>query len=307
MSGMSRTVTALARRFQFVEDSYDGDVPAISCDGLVPGAALDLTHWQGNRTPQRYKADTSTEIALNFAGAPEADEQWENAVVVNNHFDTDGLLSAWVLLDPQQATAHRALLVAAAESGDFDEWPALDRGLWLDAAIRQLASGAADDQAAYRLVLPQLPELIRDLDERRDLWGREWDDLQAAVAALESGGLRAERLGQVGVMIHAIGQPEVPGALLARRFLPAARRYLLAFAREGGWYDYRYERPHYAWADTVIRPVIPQPDAGALAEALGTDWTDEGLPGMTGIIQTSRPVDEQPNAVARRISRIDVT
>ena len=282
-------------------------IAAISCDGLVPGASLDLTHWQGNRTPRQYKADTSTEIALNFAGSPEAGEQWANAVVVNNHFDTDGLLSAWVLLDPQEAMVDRALLVAAAESGDFDEWPELDRGLWLDAAIRQLACGAADDESAYHLVLPQLPDLIHDLDKRRDLWGREWDDLQAAVVALETGGLRAEQLDQVGVMIHAIGQPEVPGALLARRFLPGARRYLLAFAREGGRFDYRYERPHYAWADTVIRPVLPQPDARALAETLGPDWTDEGLPGMTGIIRTSRAVVEQPDALARRLLQIDVT
>ena len=250
---------ALARRFQFVSEIYDGGFPAISCDGLVPGAVLDLTHWQGNHTPPQYKADTSTEIALNFAGSPEASEKWANAVVVNNHFDTDGLLSAWVLLDPEQAMAHRALLVAAAEAGDFDEWPALDRGLWLDAGIRKLASGAADDEAAYSRVLPQLPRLIHELDQRRDLWGREWDDLQAAVAALESGGLRGDRRDRLGVMIHAIGQPEVPGALLSRQFLPAAWAYLLAFAREGGQYDYRYERPHYAWADTVIRPVVPQP------------------------------------------------
>ena len=132
-------MTALARRFQFVEDSYEGSTPAISCDGLVPGAALDLTHWQGNRTPRQYKADTSTEIALNFVGSPEAVEQWADAVVVNNHFDTDGLLSIWVLLDPEQAMADRDLLIAAAEAGDFDEWPALDRGLWLDAAIRPWA------------------------------------------------------------------------------------------------------------------------------------------------------------------------
>jgi hypothetical protein len=89
---------ALARRFQFVEESYKGNVPAISCDGLVPGASLDLTHWQGNRTPSQYKADTSTEIALNFVAAPESGERWADAVVVNNHFDTDGVLAAWVVL-----------------------------------------------------------------------------------------------------------------------------------------------------------------------------------------------------------------
>ncbi len=140
---------ALARRFQFVGESYEGDRPAISCDGLVPGASLDLTHWQGNRTPPRYKADTSTEIALNFAASPEATDLWADAVVVNNHFDTDGLLAIWVLLDPERAFACRDLLVAAAEAGDFDEWPALERGLWLDAAIRAL--GAARPTMAKRM------------------------------------------------------------------------------------------------------------------------------------------------------------
>jgi hypothetical protein len=298
-------VTTLARRFQFVEETYEGNIPAISCDGLVPGAALDLTHWQGNRTRHQYKADTSTEITLKFAGTPEAISGWANAVVANNHFDTDGLLSIWVLLDPEQAMAHHDLLIAAAEAGDFDEWPALERGLWLDAAIRALGSGAANDEAAYQTVLPQLPELINQLDERRDLWGREWDDLQAAVAALESGHLRAESVGPIGLMIRAAGQPETPGPLLARRFLPTARRYLLAFERGVGHYDYRYERPHHAWADTVIRPVLPPPDAGGLVAELGPEWTDEGLPGMTGIVRTLRPVAERPDAVVSRLLQID--
>ncbi|MFI5456202.1 MAG: DUF6687 family protein [Isosphaerales bacterium] len=296
---------ALARQFVFAPESYEGDAPAISCDGLVPGAALDLTHWQGNHTPSRYKADTSTEIALNFAASPDAAEQWANAVVVNNHFDTDGVLSIWTLLDPVQAVACRELLVAAAEAGDFDEWPALDRGLWLDAAIRALGSGSADDAAAYRTVLPQLPELVRRLDERRDLWGREWDALLAAVAALESGRLRAEVHGALGLLIHAPGQPEAPGPLLARRFLPGAARYLLAFARDGGRFDYRYERPHYAWAETVVRPILPEPDAGALAKALGPAWTAEGLPGMTGIIRTHRALADRPDALVRRLAQLD--
>ncbi len=298
-------MSALTRRFQFVKDSYNGGTPAISCDGLVPGAALDLTHWQGNRTPQEYKADTSTEIALNFVGSSGAVEEWAGAVVVNNHFDTDGLLSIWVLLDPERGIACRDLLIAAAEAGDFDEWPTLDQGLWLGAAIRALGSSTSNDATAYQTILPQLPELIERLDERRDLWGREWEELQAAVAALESGRLQADRVGSVGLMIHTPGQPEVPGPLLCRRFLPGVRRFLLAFARDGGRYDYRYERPHYAWADTVVRPVLPAPDASALATALGPDWTDEGLSGMTGIIGTLCPVSQQPGAVIGRLLQID--
>jgi Family of unknown function (DUF6687) len=300
-------MVALARRFQFVaeSESYGGDRPAISCDGLVPGASLDLSHWQGNRTPLKYKADTSTEIALNFAASPEACDRWADAVVVNNHFDTDGILSIWVLLDPERAAASRDLLVAAALAGDFDEWPALARGLWLDAAIRALGSGAADHEEAYAKVLPQLPELVRSLDERRDLWGQEWDDLQASIAALDSGLLRAERREDIGIMIHKNGQPEVPGPVLARRFLPGARRYLLVFEREGGYFDYRYERPHYAWADTVIRRSLPEPDAAALADALGPEWSDAGLPGMTGIVRTVRASNEPLEVLTHRLVQLD--
>lgn len=298
-------MTAVARQFQFVSEIYDGGFPAISCDGLVPGVSLDLTHWQGNHTPVQYKADTSTEIALNFALSPEAFDEWAAAVVVNNHFDTDGILSAWVVLDPDRAAPYRELLVAAAEAGDFDEWPALDAGLWLDAAIRALAADADDDEAAYAKVLPLLPDLVSRIDDRRDLWGKEWDDLQAAVAALESSGLRAQRQDATGIMIHRPGQPEAPGALLARQFLAGARRYLLVFERENGQFDYRYERPRYAWADTVVRPAIPAPDAAALADALGPEWTDKGLPGMTGIVKTRRPTNESPEALVRRLAGID--
>ncbi len=290
---------AAARRFKFVEETYDDDAPAISCDGLVPGAALDLTHWHGNHTPQQFKADTSTEIALNFVVSPEAREQWPGAVAVNNHFDTDGVLSVWTLLDPEGALARRDLLIAAAEAGDFDEWPALDRGLWLDAAIRAQGSGAVDDAAAYQTVLSQLPELIDRLDERRDLWGGEWDALQAAASSLESGLLRAEQQGAIGLLIHANGQPEAPGPLLARRFLPGASRFLLAFEEDENLFGYRYERPHYAWADTVVRRNLPSPDVAALLVSLGPNWTAEGLPGMTGVCRTWRAVTARPDAVAR--------
>jgi hypothetical protein len=153
--------------------------------------------------------------------------------------------------------------------------------------------------------LSQLPELIDGLDERRDLWGDEWDALQAAVANLGSGRLCAERYGAIGLMIHSVDEPEAPGPLLARRFLPGAKRYLLAFERDGGTYDYRYERPRYAWADTIIRPILAQPDAVALARSLGTEWTSEGLPGMTGICATERPVIDRPEVMARRLVQLD--
>ena len=57
------------------------------------------------------------------------------ATVLNNHYDTDGLLSVWALLQPEAALQYRQLLVEASEAGDFDEWPASDEGLKLQFAI----------------------------------------------------------------------------------------------------------------------------------------------------------------------------
>ena len=189
-------MTALGRRFQFVEESYKAEVRRDQLRRLGAGRCARPDPLAREPHTAQYKADTSTEIALNFASSPEArraDGQvpwWSTITSIPTACYRPGFCSI-----RNEAMAHRALLVAAAESGDFDEWPALDRGLWLDAAIRQLAASAADDEAAYQLVLPQLPALIRGLDKRRDLWGREWDDLQAAVAALESGGLRRRAAG----------------------------------------------------------------------------------------------------------------
>ena len=69
------------------------------------------------------RADTSTEIALNFAGWPRRSE-WTRGVrvVTNNHFDADGVLSVWTVLKGERATGLRDKLVAAAEAGDFSEF-----------------------------------------------------------------------------------------------------------------------------------------------------------------------------------------
>jgi hypothetical protein len=294
-----------SRTFAFEAGPYKGTKPAISCDGVVAGASLDLSHWSANRTPARFKADTSTEIALNFVRSREAIEEWSDAVVINNHFDTDGALSSWVLLEPEKAEPHRALLIAAAEAGDFDEWPATDRGLWLDAAVRALAANASGDQESYAIVLPKIAELIATLDQRRDLWGREWDALQAAVDDEKRGRVTMERVGAVGLVTHAVGQNEIPGALIARRLRPGARRYLLAFATPDGRFSYRYERPRYAWAVTVVRPPIPAPSTSPLLAALGSAWTDENVPGMSGIVQTRAPIAESPNSVLEILRKID--
>src|SRR5437763_15940095 len=85
-----------AMRFEFYNEGLS-DVPKLSVDGTV-GNAIHLSHWQGNETPARLRADTSTEIALTFVAAPDREEIARvGEVVMNTHFDTDGVFSVWAV------------------------------------------------------------------------------------------------------------------------------------------------------------------------------------------------------------------
>lgn len=293
----------MTTRYHFVHARWNGPGRAISCDGLVPGADLHLSHWEGNRTPERFKRDTSTETALTFVASGAARE-WADAALVNNHFDTDGVLTVFTLLDPERALAHRSLLVAAAEAGDFDEWPSDRRGVWLDSALRTLADRCRSEEEASHRCLEAVPELLDHVEERSDLWSAEWMEIQRARRDVETDRVHMRRIGSLGLVVHPSGREEIPGVVVTR-VLPNCRRYLYAFERGDGRYAYRYELPRYAWADVVGRAPISPPDTLRLTERLGPEWSAVGLPLHTGLVRTVRPVRTRPEAAATNLLGLD--
>lgn len=295
------SVSLTARPFRFVPFGEEAPPEAIACDGLVEGAGLHASHWAGNRTPAHLKADTSVEIALRCAAAGVPAE----AVVTNNHFDTDGALAVFALVDPERAVRHAALITAAAEAGDFEEWPADERGLRLEMAIRALARGARGEEDAYARALPAIAALLEDVDGRQDLWGAEWEALLAAEQRAAAGAVEVERHGRVAVFVHRRGEAELPGPVLWRRQPEGVTRWLLAFEAESGAWTYRYERLRHAWADTVRRPSIAPPSRNAIAQELGEGWALKGELGMTGILRTARPTRMGPADVVAAILRRD--
>ncbi len=68
---------------------------------------------------------------------------------------------------------------------------------------------------------------------------------------------------------------------------------------------FEYERPRYAWADTVVRPTLAPPDGVSVAAAMGPEWTSEDLPGMTAICGTKHSVTDLPDVVVRRLALLD--
>src|SRR5438477_10267302 len=112
-------------RFEFYSDAI-ASLPKLSVDGTVDNA-IHFSHWNGNRTPAQVKADTSTAIALNVVASPNREELTQGIdLVTNNHFDTDGVLSVWTMLNGDRALAIRDRLIAAAEAGDFSEFSSID-------------------------------------------------------------------------------------------------------------------------------------------------------------------------------------
>ena len=70
-----------------------------------------------------------------------------------------------------------------------------------------------------------------------------------------------------------------------------------------GRYTYRYERPRYSWADTPDRPRYEGPAPDRLAQRLGDAWTAKRVPGMTGLVRTTRAIRKPPEPRWSRTSR----
>ena len=101
--------------------------PNIIVDGTANEATvLTLSHWRHSGTPAPLLADTSAEIVFNYLDCPQY--HVDASAVSNNHFDEDGLVGVFSLINPGFASRHRELLIAVAHAGDFGS-ETLTRGM----------------------------------------------------------------------------------------------------------------------------------------------------------------------------------
>ena len=279
-------------RFEFYHEGLAG-APLLSVDGTVDNA-LHLSHWAGNETPEELRADTSTEIALNFVGWPRRDE-WTRGVevVTNNHFDADGVLSVWSVLGGERALGLRKELIAAAEAGDFSEFPD-ERAVRVAVLLQggdnpfipgvnsplaeQLAGGArVDEKRAYELVLPEVERVLTHTDEYEPLWREGWDGIARGLESFARGDSRVEedadsRLSIVTLAPGVFGASGFDPARHGAPFTPIAHNargevFLVATPLGAGW-SYRIDYPYYSWAETYVRPRVARRDFSPLVERL---------------------------------------
>ena len=148
------------------------------------GTLITLSHWRRSGTPADLIPDTSTAIVFNYPDR--ADLHVPADVVSNNHFDEDGLVGIYALLEPEAAVSRRDLLIGVAQAGDFGVC-GNRRAARITFAISAHADPARSpfprslfnrpapqvDEGLYRALLDVLPRLLADVDEYRSLWGPE--------------------------------------------------------------------------------------------------------------------------------------
>ena len=277
-------------RFEYYDDSLK-DVPKLSVDGIVPNS-VHFSHWQGNETNDSIYADTSTEIALNLVAAPNRDEMTKGIeLVTNNHFDTDGVLSVWTVLNGERALDFKELLIAAATAGDFSEFtneravrvslsiqgsdnPIADEDPSSPLAKYLAGKSVEDDAESYALVLPQVENLLRNTNDYEPLWRDAWNRIETALDSFAKGVSSVVEDEEIKLSIVTLA-PETfspNGFNPTRHAVPYtaisnyARGQLFLIATpttENRWY-YRVDYPYYSWAVTIVRPRIVRKDFSEL-------------------------------------------
>ncbi|MBL0385735.1 hypothetical protein JJB07_03640 [Tumebacillus sp. ITR2] len=233
------------------------------------GVDMELSHWIPNRTPEEFKANTSTEICMKFVAA-HSTEGWELAI--NNHLDCDGVLSIFTLVHSEFALKHRETIVQIAEMGDFMGWG--DRPAQVAyQALTKFIFGAKADKVDIRKIYEDAFELLIRLLESDLAQDPKAQDVYAVVdrslELVESGRVRREVFGKHFVLYHipadavrgeyerALHIPAFNSLLTdAALLLPQVRHKLdpdkvhlvSVEGPQGTYYDLWY--PGYMWAET---------------------------------------------------------
>jgi hypothetical protein len=267
---------------------YDtlGGRPNVIVDGSpTDGTVLCLSHWPGMVSPDAFLADLSAEMA--FAYLDHYGLHGSAVAVSNNHFDQDGLVSLFALIDPDAAIARRALLIDVAGAGDFARFrhrEAARISMVLSAYATAERSPMADLPGDYGEMTAQLyTELIERIgelcdhpDRYRSLWAEEDATLSATEAALATGAISIEEVDDIDLAVVTVteGAPNKGGHRFAGQWVSgphpmalynATDRFAVLLIRgQHVEFSYRYE----TWVQYRSRPLAFRVDLEALAERL---------------------------------------
>jgi len=276
--------------FAYYDTRLDG-TPFLCVDGVVE-RGLNVSHWPGNRTPVHLKADTTTEMSFRLARDPgRADWLRGVSIVTNNHFDTDGLLSVFAALRPEEALRHEKALVQAARTGDFGDWTTPE-AFKLDAVVTAYDDeerspiaaeirglGEAERHAiVYDRLLSALPGLLTGAVALKDLWSPALQSYMRSMMRLpDVARVREHPAARLSVIETAEPLDE------RARFNVARHHRVLTATRTPDGVLYEMAFRIFSWFDTTTPPRGTRFDLTAVAAELdqmesagGARWTYTG-------------------------------
>src|SRR5688572_5425362 len=283
---------------------------------------LTLSHWPRSGTPAELKADTSAEIAFRYLDTPSLHVACD--AVTNNHFDQDGLVGLFVVIDPVTASQHRELLIDVASAGDFGVFGAREA-----ARINFAISSFADPETSpfpkdvfeqsyprmaaelYVRMLDLLPRLIAEPVSFKSLWEDEDATLSESETMVEKGSIAIDEHPELDLAVVRLPERRTENRIHRFAFSersdchPLAiynatpRTRILLVRGQHVEFQYRYE----SWVQLVSRKPPARVDLAGLAEELnllegGAQWVFDGVDQITprlhmdGKQESAIPVDE---------------
>lgn len=267
---------------------------AIVVDSLHPNG-LVLSHWRGAPTPAGLEGDTSADIVLNALHAPNLNLDIE--YVTANHFDIDGFVGVWALLNPELALTYEPVLRQAALIGDFRELDlnkagadhALKLVCWINAKEKELfysPFGAGETEAneviasvpKFRYFLQEFGRVLQQPETEQAVWGPEYRQVIQDYAQVHSPATSVKKYSDIGLVCVQTPEPVHYYAL----FSVTVGFDIVLAQYQGNRYELEYK--YTTWVDIHSRPTLPRLSLAPLVAELnkaetGTSltWTAENI------------------------------
>jgi hypothetical protein len=269
--------------------------PTIIVDSVGNGAVLTLAHWRGASTPENLRDDTSAGSVLR-ALHQSLTPGLEARAVTANHFDIDGFVGVWSLLNPALALQHEALLRLVAVLGDFREINfahqladhALKLVCWLNAEEKNrfyepfgapIRRRREDEASAekFEWFLPRFEEILQNPEAGRAAWEPEFIRVKSAIAVLQGPQTQLVAYPKIGLLVVNTPTPLPYYAL----FGPTAGFDMVLSLYDDQRYELEYK--YTTWIDLESRPTLPRIALTPLVELLnsleasGLKWAADGI------------------------------
>jgi hypothetical protein len=180
---------------------------------------LVLSHWKASGTKPEFIRDTSAQIVLDYLESHELPKDLE--YVSNDHFDEDGLVGIFSILNKDYALANKELLIDIATAGDFANFKQ-ERAAKIVFTINHLldkSSGFVADEVFdwpypkmaahfYKLMLDELPKIIENLPDYQSAWGPEFNRLKKTEEQIANQEISIKELPEHQVVIVDYGKIE---------------------------------------------------------------------------------------------------